>query len=83
MDDLKTVHVSTDMQKVMLLPRIPGVKTCLFVRRLVVFHQAFAPIGATKQRIRHRRHQVLACVWHEAIAGRSTADMSSTYAKAQ
>ena len=39
------VVVSTDMQKVLMLPRMPGLKTAIFCQRLVVFHQTFAPLG--------------------------------------
>jgi len=40
-----TMIVSTDMQKVIMLPRIPGIKSCVFTRRVVAFHQTFAPLG--------------------------------------
>ena len=41
--------VSTDMQKVVMLPRLPGLKQAIFCRRLVVFHQTLAPIGTVKK----------------------------------
>ena len=31
-----------DMQKVIMLPRMPGVKTAVFTKRLVTFHETFA-----------------------------------------
>jgi len=37
--------MSVDMQKVIMLPRLPGVKTCVFTWRLVAFHETFAPRG--------------------------------------
>ena len=45
-----TKYVSVDMQKVVLLPRMTGLKTCIFTRRLVVFHLTFAPLGKSTER---------------------------------
>lgn len=42
------IVVSADMQKILLLPRIPGIKSCIFIRRLVLFHETFAPIKKAK-----------------------------------
>ena len=36
---------SVDLQKVMLLPRMPLIKSATFTRRIVVFHETFASIG--------------------------------------
>ena len=33
------------MQKVIMLPGITGVKGALFTKRLIVFHETFAPLG--------------------------------------
>lgn len=33
------------MQKVIMLPGITGVKAALFTKRLIVFHETFAPLG--------------------------------------
>ena len=38
-----TLYLSSDMQKIILLPRLPGYK--LFTKRLVVINQTFAPIN--------------------------------------
>ena len=79
-DDALTDHdptvaiMSVDMQKVIMLPRLSGVKTCVFTRRLVAFHETFAPLGSkTKQR------PVVSAVWHEAVSGRSAEDLASVY----
>lgn len=40
-----TVCLSVDMQKVIMLPGITGVKAALFTKRLIVFHETFAPLG--------------------------------------
>ena len=36
---------SVDMQKVIMLPCMPGVKTALFTRKIVAYHETFATIG--------------------------------------
>lgn len=66
---------SVDLQKVIMLPRIPGLKTVCFTRRLVAFHETFAPIGAYKTNIRPTE----SVVWHEGIAGRKCQDIASTF----
>ena len=43
--NIEDAYFSADMQKVIMLPRLPGVKTCVFTRRLVLFHETFAPLG--------------------------------------
>ena len=42
-------HFSVDMQKVIMLPRLPGNKTAIFTRRLVLFHETFAPLGRSSK----------------------------------
>lgn len=69
-------YIATDMQQFLLLPLIPGVKSCLFTRSLVVFHQICSPIG--KFSTKCREHWALACIWHEAIAGQAF-DVVSAY----
>lgn len=70
--DPDTKYASVDMQKIILLPRMPGMKVCLFTRRLVVFHLTFAPLGKTT-------YKPTGVVWHEGISGRSAEDISSAY----
>ena len=43
--DNDQIYLSVDLQKVIMLPRLPGVKTCLFTKRIVVFNESFAPLG--------------------------------------
>ena len=70
------VYFSVDMQKVIMLPRLPGVKTCVFTRRLVLFHEIFAPLGG------NRRGKAVGVVWNEAVRGRNAEDVASSYVKA-
>ena len=44
--DEGTVYLSVDMQKVVMLPRISGVKTIVFTKRLIVFHEIFVQFVA-------------------------------------
>ena len=37
-------HFSADMQKVIMRPRLPGNKTSMFTRRIILFHETFAPL---------------------------------------
>ena len=39
---------SIDMQKVIMLPRLPGLKVVVFCKRIVVFNKTFAPAGSSK-----------------------------------
>lgn len=67
-----TLYLSSDMQKVILIPRLPGYKVCLFTRRLVVINQTFAPIN--KEAVHHKK--ALGVLWHEGISGRNDEDVT-------
>ena len=69
-------YFSVDMQKVIMLPRLPGVKTCVFTRRLVLFHETFALLGGKC------RGKAVGVIWHEAASGRNAEDLASSYVKA-
>lgn len=72
------MYVSADMQKVTMLPYMMGVKSYAFTNRPVAFHETFAPLG--KQKDKHQI-QVRSILRHEAIAGRSAADVTSVFIK--
>ena len=69
-----TLFLSSDMQKVILLPRLPGFKLCLFTKRIITINQSFAHIKrkGTKLDIKP-----LGVLWHEALMGRNDEDVSS------
>ena len=67
------IVVSVDMQKVIMLPRLPGIKQAIFCKRLVLFNETFAPIGKVKEM------KPTGVLWHEAIKGRSAEDVASTF----
>ena len=73
------LFLSADMQKVILLPRLPGFKLCLFTKRAVVINESFAPISAKG---RERGLRALGVLWHEAIMGRNDEDVASSFIKA-
>jgi len=62
---------SVDLQKVLMMPRLPGVKTAVFTRRLVVFHETFVPLKSLDNSV--------SVLWHEAISGRNAEDIASTF----
>ena len=68
-----TLFLSADTQKVILLPRLPGYKICLFTKRIVVINQSFAPIN--KEEVNKKRS--LGVLWHEGISGRNDEDVTS------
>ena len=73
------VYASADMQKVLMLPAMTGVKSCVFTNRLVILHETFAPLGEQKKK---NPKQTRAVLWHEAVAGRSAPDVTSSFVKA-
>ena len=74
------IYVAADMQKVIMLPSMPGVKSCVFVNRLVAYHETFTPLGDQHKK-KHAKH-VSSILWHEGISGRSAADVTSAFIKA-
>lgn len=65
---------SIDLQKVIMLPRLPGYKSACFTRRLVAFHHTYAPIGEYC-----KTNKVVSVVWHESISGRKCEDIASAF----
>ncbi|XP_045544224.1 uncharacterized protein [Salmo salar] len=66
------------MQKVTMLPRMPGVKTALFTRRIVAYHETFATIGKKSQ----KKKKTISVVWHEGTAGQKAEEITSSYVTA-
>lgn len=70
-DDGDTKVYSADMQKVVLLPRMPKVKESFFVPRLIVFNETFAAMQKTSNHF---------CIlWTEAVADRRAENVSSAF----
>ena len=71
-------YFSIGMQKVIMLPRMPGAKTAAFTKRLVTFHENVAPLGKfskTKDIV------PTSVIWHEGISGQNAEGVASTFAK--
>ena len=66
---------SVDLQKVMMLPRMPLIKSAAFTRRIVVFHETFASIGSKKD----TKSDNISVTWHEGVGGRSAAEIASAF----
>ena len=64
---------SADMQKVIMLPVVMGVKKCIFTPRLTAYH--FAPLGGKKI----SRAKPTGVIWHDGIAGRNDEDVTRAY----
>ena len=70
-DDDETTYLSSDMQKVIMLPRLPGCKTVIFQKRLTTYHQTFSPLG--------KGEKSLSVIWHNGIRKRNDEDVASAY----
>ena len=70
------VVISVDMQKVIMLPRLPGLKQVVFCKRLVLFNETFASIGGEAKGKSIKPTGVL---WHEPIKGRFAEDIASSF----
>lgn len=65
---------SADMQKVVLLPRMPDVKETFFISRLITYNETFASMQK-----KQGRHNFI--LWHEGVAGRRAEDVASAFIK--
>ena len=70
-----TAHFSVDLQKVIMLPRLPGIKTCVFTKRIIAFNETFAPLGGKHK---SKPGKPIGILWHEAVTGRDTRDIART-----
>ena len=53
---------SMDMQKVLMLPHLLGMKTAQFTRRIVMINQKMVPLGEFKNNSKHKPKGYL---WHK------------------
>ncbi len=70
------VAVSADLQKVIMLPRIPGVKSVLFTKRIIAFNETFAHVGEQDRKLKRKHFLAL---WNETVKGRKAEDICSTF----
>ena len=65
---------SVDLQKVIMLPHLPGVKTVVFTKRIIAYNETFAPLGK-------KSGDAIAVTWHKAIGGRDAPEIASCFEK--
>lgn len=69
---------SVDPQKIIMLPRMPGVKVAVFTRRITAFHETFATVSKKSG----GKRKNISVVWHEGIASREAEEVASAYVAA-
>ena len=67
----KEAFFSVDLQKVIMLPRLPGVKTVAFIRPIIAYNETYAPL-CDKNLLPGKTAIHFAITWHEAKWGRSS-----------
>ena len=65
---------SVDLQKVIMMPPLPGVKTVVFPKRIIAYNETFAPLGK-------KSGDTIAVTWHEGIGGRDAPEIASCFEK--
>ena len=70
------VAISVDMQKVIILPKLPGLKQAIFCKRLVLFNGTFWPVRGWKKSKPLKPTGVLR---DDAIKGRSAEDVANAF----
>ena len=65
---------SVDLQKVIMLLQIPGVKSIPFTKRIIAFHHTFTSVGQKKNKPKN-----IAVVWNEGLAGHSAPEITLSF----
>ena len=73
------MKLSMDMQKVLMLPHLPGIKTALFTRWIIKINQSIAPLGSVKSRngAQNNNKQTRGYLCNEVIRDRRDEDVTS------
>ena len=58
-----------------MLPVLDGLKSSVFTRRIIAFHETFCPLGKKED----TALKTFSAVWHEGTGGRSGAEVASTF----
>ena len=66
------IIMSVDLQKFLMLPRLPGLKNAIYCKRLVAFNESFVPVG-------QKNGKGIGVLWHERTAGRPASAIASTF----
>ena len=78
MDNHDVFSFSVDLQKVIMIPRLPGVKSVVFTERIIAYNLTFAPLG-DKKKTPEKQMKPYAVTWHEAEGKRSAQEIESGY----
>ena len=68
------LYYSLDLQKVRMLPEIPGSKSTVFTQRICAYNETFSPVGK-------RVGDLYAILWHQGIKRRNDEDITSAVVK--
>ena len=63
-----------------MLPRLPGVKTVAFMKRIIAYNETFAPLG-NKKIVKEKSALPVAITWSQGEENRSAQEICSTYFK--
>ena len=76
-------YFSRDIQKVLILPHLPDIKTALFKRRIVMINQSIVPLGSFKSTngAQNNNKKPRGYLWHAAIQGQGDEDVTSAVIK--
>ena len=64
MNDNDNAIFSVDLQKVIILPRFPGVKSVCFTKRIISYSLTFAPLD-NKKKVTQKTMRTYAVTWHD------------------
>ena len=70
------LYFAGDLEKVIMSPRLPGLKKSIFTKRIILFNETFSPVGGSKG-----LHDTIAVLWHEGIKGRNDEDICNALCK--
>ena len=75
---MDVMYFSVDLEKVIMLPRLPEVKTVVFTKRIVAYNLTFAPLGDQKYGP-NKEMQPYVITWHQGEGGRSAQEIAPAY----
>ena len=61
-EDGNQKYCSVDMQKIVMLPHLSGLKTAVFTRRILVINETIAPLGG-----KENGGKLIGFLWHETV----------------